>query len=145
MYGPLGNLDLFWRLVCNSSYTLHTLLLHPSPSVMVSTTKSASFFVMASACFINHCQPFTPSVPSSVHRQKFALVAASSTASIIYGIIKRHFKSRQSLVTCLFAATFGIAAFFKVLKAVIAADGKLYVILGQLKEGTQMHTRFNQG
>ena len=102
---------------------------------MVSTAKSASFFVLAAACFIDQCQPFTPNVPSFVRRRKFVLAAASSAPLIVNGITERHFKSRRSFVTCSFAATFGIAASLEGPKEVLAADGNLYVILGQLKEG----------
>ena len=116
------------------SYT-SSLFLHTLHSVMVSTTKSATFFVLAAACFVDQCQPFAPSVPSSVHRPIFVLAAASSAPSIVDGITEPHFKSRRSFVTCSFAATFGIATSFDGPKAVVAADGNLYVILGQLKEG----------
>jgi len=95
---------------------------------MVSTTKSASFSVLAAACFVGQCQPYMPSVSS--HRQKYVLAAASSTPSIVDAATERHFRSRRSFLTYSFAASFGVRP-----DAVIAADGKLNAILGQIKQG----------
>ena len=60
-----------------------------------------------------------------------------SAPSFVDALTERHFKSRRSFVTCSFAATFGITASFVGPDAVIAANGKLYVILGKLKEGRE--------
>jgi hypothetical protein len=102
---------------------------------MVSTTKSASFSVLAAACFVGQCQPYTPRISPSAHRQKYVLAAASSTPSIVHAATERHFTLRRSFLTYSFAATFGIAASFVRPDAAIAADGKLNAILGQIKQG----------
>ena len=97
----------------------------------MSKTKSASFSVLAAAYFVGQCQPFMLVVSSSVHRQKHVLAAASTKPP------RPHFTSRRSVLKYSFAATFGTAASFIGPDAVIAADGKLNDILGQIKQGRE--------
>jgi hypothetical protein len=102
---------------------------------MVSTTKMV---VLGAACLIGQCQPFTPCALSAVHRQKhIVLSAASSAPSIVDVITERHYESRRSFLASSFAGTFGIVTPFVGPNTVIASEGKLQSILGQIKEGRE--------
>ena len=102
---------------------------------MVSPTKTASFSVLGAASFIGQCQSFAISASSSVHRH--VLTVASSAPSIVDFMTERHFESRRSFLTYSFAATFGTTTSFVGPNSVIAAEGRLGSILGQIKEGRE--------
>jgi hypothetical protein len=102
---------------------------------MVSTTTTA---VLGAACLVGQCQPFTPSASSAVHRQRRVVLAASSSGpSIVDVVTERDCESRRSFLACSFAATLGIATPFVGSNTVIAAEGRLQSILGQIKEGRE--------
>jgi len=104
---------------------------------MVSTTNTskASLFIVAIVCLQSQCTSFTPKAQSVRRPTSVLAAAASPSSSNVTGTShKPNSELRRSILTNSIAATLGCTVCLDAPNVVTAADGKLDIILDQIKE-----------